>query len=187
MAAWLKIVTMALRIAQLICAVIIIAIASEYMAGLKDQDAGHLSRFIFTDVVAAISLFLAFIWLIPFSSNHMNWHLDYILVLLSGAAAGWLIYVCSTWNTSALRQRVNSFFADGEYSLPNAIAEKPSCPTLKPLARGWRRVHPFATSGELFMFPPSYQELCGYCLRALGSSGSRSIFAPQSNGVATTT
>ncbi|EQL03704.1 hypothetical protein G6O67_005391 [Ophiocordyceps sinensis] len=92
MAAWLKIVTMALRIAQLICAVIIIAIASEYMAGLKDQDAGHLSRFIFTDVVAAISLFLAFIWLIPFSSNHMNWHLDYILVLLSGAAAGWLIY-----------------------------------------------------------------------------------------------
>ncbi|EFZ00746.1 membrane-associating domain protein [Metarhizium robertsii] len=91
MAAWLKIITMALRIAQLICAVIMVGVASYYIRGLESEGLGHISRFIFTDVVAVISAFFAFIWLIPFSSNYMNWYIDGIMCVLLAAAFGWQI------------------------------------------------------------------------------------------------
>ncbi|KAF9766409.1 hypothetical protein IL306_001195 [Fusarium sp. DS 682] len=92
MAAVSKIMTVVLRIAQLICAVIIVGIASDYIAAHQSRGLGHLSRFIFTVAVAVVSAFFAFIWLIPFSSNYMNCHIDAIMAIFSGAMAGWLIY-----------------------------------------------------------------------------------------------
>ncbi|KAK7433057.1 hypothetical protein QQZ08_000530 [Neonectria magnoliae] len=82
---------MALRGAQLICAVVLIGVATHYV---KDSDTsiGHRSRFIFTDVAAALSAFFAFIWILPFSSNHMNWSIDLFIALGLAGASGWLIY-----------------------------------------------------------------------------------------------
>lgn len=93
MAAVSKIMTVVLRIAQIICAISIIGIASNYIATHKSRSLGHLSRFIFADVVAVISTFFAVIWLIPFSSNYMNWYIDALLGVFSAAMAGWLVYV----------------------------------------------------------------------------------------------
>ncbi|KAM0213596.1 hypothetical protein ACHAQD_009249 [Fusarium lateritium] len=96
MAAGSKVMTVVLRIAQLICAVTIAGIAGEYIATNKSRDIGHLSRFIYAVAVAALSALFAVIWLIPFSSNYMNCHIDAILGILSGAMAGWLIYSSET-------------------------------------------------------------------------------------------
>ncbi|KPM46258.1 hypothetical protein AK830_g266 [Neonectria ditissima] len=91
MAAWLKIITMSLRAAELICAAIIIGIASDYIKQ-SDENLGHLSRFIFTDVAAALAIFFAFIWLIPFSSNYTNWYIDFFIASALAGATGWLVY-----------------------------------------------------------------------------------------------
>lgn len=93
MAALSKIMTVVLRIAQIICAISIIGVASNYIATHKSRSLGHLSRFIFADVVAVVSTFFAVIWLIPFSSNYMNWYIDALLGVFSAAMAGWLVYV----------------------------------------------------------------------------------------------
>lgn len=103
MAVWLKIITFAIRAAQLICAVVIVGVAGQYIADPipdKKGDLGHLSRFIFAIVFGTLSAIFAIIWLIPFSSNHMNWKFDGVLALPLAAAGGWLVYVCSTKNTS---------------------------------------------------------------------------------------
>ncbi|RBR25227.1 uncharacterized protein FIESC28_01962 [Fusarium coffeatum] len=92
MAAVSKIITVVLHIVQIICAISIIGIASNYIATHKSRSLGHLSRFIFADVVAVISTFFAVIWLIPFSSNYMNWYIDALLGVFSAAMAGWLVY-----------------------------------------------------------------------------------------------
>ena len=93
MAAVSKIMTVVLRITQVICSISIIGIASNYIATYKSRSLGHLSRFIFADVVAGVSTFFAIIWLIPFSSNYMNWYIDAMLGVFSAALAGWLVYV----------------------------------------------------------------------------------------------
>ncbi|CAG7561101.1 unnamed protein product [Fusarium equiseti] len=96
MTAGSKIVTVVLRIAQLICGVVMVGIAGDYIATHKSRDLGHLSRFIYTVAVAAVSAFFAVIWLIPFSSNHLNYYIDAILGILSAGMAGWLIYSSET-------------------------------------------------------------------------------------------
>ncbi|KAF4455107.1 integral membrane [Fusarium albosuccineum] len=120
MAAWSKIVTVALRISQLICAIIMVGIASDYIAKNKEQDLGHLSRFIFTLVVSAFCAFFAFIWLIPFSSNYMNWYIDGIACLFLGGDSGWLIYYsakkCGEASSSDVGVAVDKF--DDDNALP---------------------------------------------------------------------
>ncbi|KAH7121530.1 integral membrane protein [Dactylonectria macrodidyma] len=143
MAVWLKIVTIAIRAAQLICAVVIVGVAGQYIAdpvAERKGDLGHLSRFIFTIVFGTLSAFLAAIWLIPFSSNHMNWKFDAILALPLAAGGGWLAY-CSIDTCG------NPAFSDSSDAVKNINVSDDDDQLLKPgssVCTKWRVLYVFS-------------------------------------------
>ncbi|KAH6871439.1 integral membrane protein [Thelonectria olida] len=87
-----KIVTMTLRVLQLVGAAIVIGLASKYIA-TDGEDTEFRVRFIVTDIVAAISAFFSFIWLLPFSSNHMNYWVDGVIGIGFAGVSAWLVYM----------------------------------------------------------------------------------------------
>jgi hypothetical protein len=52
-------------------------------------------RFIYTECVAAISIFLALVWLLPFSGTFIHWPVDFLLFVAWMVAFGLLVQACS--------------------------------------------------------------------------------------------
>lgn len=90
MAALDRIVSMILRAAQIGFAVIVAAIVGAHLHR-ADSNAWSLARFIYTEVVAGISIFLGLIWLLPFSSALSHWPVDIFVSALWWVAFGLLV------------------------------------------------------------------------------------------------
>jgi Membrane-associating domain len=86
-----RLVSICLRIGELAFAVVVAGLIGSY---LHSHDSGHSwpgGRFIYTEVVAAISILLALFWLLPFAGGFIHWPADVILSLAWFAVFGLLV------------------------------------------------------------------------------------------------
>ncbi|KAJ5562690.1 hypothetical protein N7535_002865 [Penicillium sp. DV-2018c] len=90
-----RIASIILRVAEVAFAAIVAGIIGHYLARVNDNNVDvnwwGESRFIYTEVIAGLSILLGLIWLIPFSWGFFTWPLDIIISLAWFAAFGVLV------------------------------------------------------------------------------------------------
>ncbi|KAH7025948.1 uncharacterized protein B0I36DRAFT_151502 [Microdochium trichocladiopsis] len=91
--AFAEIAGMILRAAELAFAAIVAGINGSYLHDMDrlNVDSWYLSRFIYTEVVAGISIFFALIWLIPFSGSFIHYPFDLLVSILWFAVFGLIV------------------------------------------------------------------------------------------------
>ena len=77
-----RLLSVLLRIGELAFAAVVAGIVGEYLHVFDKADAWPQSRFIYTEVIAGLSILLALFWLIPFTDSVINWPGDLILFIL---------------------------------------------------------------------------------------------------------
>ncbi|KAI0386829.1 marvel domain-containing protein [Hypomontagnella monticulosa] len=83
--------SMILRLAELAFAAIVAGINGEYLHAVKDTDSWDQGRFIYTEVVAGIAIFLSIIWLFPFAGSFVHWPVDILISICWFVAFGLLV------------------------------------------------------------------------------------------------
>ncbi|KAK7419343.1 hypothetical protein QQZ08_010876 [Neonectria magnoliae] len=123
-----RIVSMALRAAELVFAAIVAGVTGEYLHK-SNASSWDLGRFIYTEVVAALSILFALIWLIPFSGTFIHWPLDIFISILWWVSFGLLVDLIGTgcggifdWNNVAPRgDQCGKFKADIAFAFLSAL------------------------------------------------------------------
>ncbi|OTB00667.1 hypothetical protein M426DRAFT_26369 [Hypoxylon sp. CI-4A] len=82
---------MILRLAELAFAAIVAGINGEYLHAVRNTDSWDQGRFIYTEVVAGVAIFLSLIWLFPFSGSFVHWPVDILISICWFAAFGLLV------------------------------------------------------------------------------------------------
>jgi len=77
--------SMVLRIGELAFAAVVAGLTGEYLHSIRHTSGGDKGRFIYTEVIAALSILLALLWLLPFSGTFIHWPIDFLLF------AAWMI------------------------------------------------------------------------------------------------
>ncbi|KAI9900020.1 hypothetical protein N3K66_004282 [Trichothecium roseum] len=123
-----RILSVVLRLGELAFAAIVAGVTGHF---LHQSHAGSwsLGRLIYAEVVAALSLFFALIWLVPFSATFVHWPIDLILSLCWWAVFGLLVDFlgnsCGSvfhWgNVSPLGGFCGKFKADIAFSFLSAL------------------------------------------------------------------
>ncbi|BCR94682.1 MARVEL domain-containing protein [Aspergillus luchuensis] len=85
-----RLISIVFRVAQIVCGAVVAGIIGHYLAQYSG-DAWPEARWIYTEVVAGLSILLGLIWLIPFSSGFFSWPFDVIISLAWFAAFGILV------------------------------------------------------------------------------------------------
>ena len=85
------ILSMILRLAELAFAAIVAGITGRYLHDSKGASSWELGRFIYTEVVAGLSIFLAIVWLFPFSSSFVHWPADLFISIMWFVAFGLMV------------------------------------------------------------------------------------------------
>ena len=88
-----RLVSIVLRVAEIAFAAVVAGIIGHYLAELDNIDAWPQARWIYTEVIAGLSILLGLIWLIPFSSGFFSWPCMYFPKKLS--PFGYLSLTCS--------------------------------------------------------------------------------------------
>jgi len=86
-----RLVSICLRTGELAFAAVVAGIIGSY---LHSHDASHSwpgARFIYTEVVAGVSILLALLWLLPFAGGFIHWPADVFLSLAWFAVFGLLV------------------------------------------------------------------------------------------------
>ncbi|PSR92014.1 hypothetical protein BD289DRAFT_365135 [Coniella lustricola] len=105
------IVSMIFRLAELAFATIVAGITGHYLHVVRGASSWSLGRFIYTEVVAGLSILLALLWLLPFAGSFIHWPIDILLSIMwfiaFGLIVNWFYGVsCSYfWHWSAFRFR----------------------------------------------------------------------------------
>ncbi|KAF5025232.1 hypothetical protein F66182_2698 [Fusarium sp. NRRL 66182] len=86
-----RIVSLILRAAELVFAAIVAGVNGEYLHNARGASSWQLGRFIYTEVVAALSILFSLLLLIPFSSSFINWPLDIFISINWWIAFGLLL------------------------------------------------------------------------------------------------
>jgi hypothetical protein len=89
-----RIVSLILRAAELAFGTIVAGINGHFLHHSRGSS-WALGRYIYTEVVAALSMFLALVWLVPFSYTFTHWPVDIIISLCWWAVFGLLVDVSS--------------------------------------------------------------------------------------------
>lgn len=95
-------VGMILRLAELAFAAIVAGINGHYLHRVQGVDSWSLGRFIYAEVVAGISIFLALIWLFPFSGSFVHWPVDIVISICWFVAFGLIVNVSVSLSVSSL-------------------------------------------------------------------------------------
>jgi hypothetical protein len=82
--------SMLLRLAELAFAAIVAGLTGVYLHAVKSGASGQ-GRFIYTEVIAAISILLALLWLLPFSGGFIHWPVDFVLSVAWFVSFGLLV------------------------------------------------------------------------------------------------
>ena len=104
-----RILSFVLRAAELAFAAIVAGITGQYLHQNNGASSWSLGRWIYTEVVAALSIFFAIIWLFPFSGSFIHWPTDLVLSICWFVAFGLLVNVSSP---SSLLPTCATSFAD---------------------------------------------------------------------------
>jgi hypothetical protein len=91
-------VSMILRLAELAFAAIVAGLTGDYLHSVSGSSAWDQGRFIYTEVVAGLSILLSIIWLFPFSGSFIHWPADLIISICwfvsFGLMVNWLNGTC---------------------------------------------------------------------------------------------
>jgi hypothetical protein len=82
------ILSILLRLGELCFAAIVAGLTGNYLHAAQGQDSWDLGRFIYTEVVAGLSILLALIWLFPFSGSFIHWPADFVISVAWWVAFG---------------------------------------------------------------------------------------------------
>ncbi|PYH84741.1 hypothetical protein BO82DRAFT_328706 [Aspergillus uvarum CBS 121591] len=85
-----RLISIVFRVVEVICAAVVAGIIGHYLHQYNG-DAWPVARWIYTEVIAGLSILLGLIWLIPFSSGFFSWPFDVIISLAWFAAFGILV------------------------------------------------------------------------------------------------
>lgn len=83
--------SMILRLAELAFAAIVAGLTGYYLHSVKGASSWSQGRFIYTEVVAGLSILLSIIWLFPFSGSFIHWPVDLIISICWWASFGLLV------------------------------------------------------------------------------------------------
>ncbi|KAJ5926801.1 hypothetical protein N7516_008574 [Penicillium verrucosum] len=90
-----RLVSIILRVAEIAFAAVVAGVIGHYLAEVNhsgvDVDWWPQSRWIYTEVIAGLSILLGLIWLIPFSSGFFSWPMDILISFAWFAAFGVLV------------------------------------------------------------------------------------------------
>jgi len=76
---------------QLAFAAIVAGLTGAYLHSLQGVDSWEQGRFIYTEVVAGLSIVLALVWLFPFSGSFIHYPADFFVSILWFVAFGLLV------------------------------------------------------------------------------------------------
>ncbi|KAG5291869.1 integral membrane protein [Histoplasma ohiense] len=93
-----RLISVILRIGEIGCAAVVAGIIGHDLARFDDADSFPNGRWIYTIIVAGISILLGIIWLIPFSQSFTLWIGDLLLSFAWFAAFGVLVDVLKKMN-----------------------------------------------------------------------------------------
>lgn len=114
-------VNIILRAAELAFGAIVAGITGWILAH-SNEDTPGFGRFIYTVVIAAITILVAFLWLIPFSSSFIHWPFDLFVSVCWFVAFGILVNVSvrrsfpSLWKAPLYRNVPGAFGLTRWYS-----------------------------------------------------------------------
>lgn len=91
MPAFTRFLSFLFRVGEVAFAAVVAGVVGYYLHLWHDCDDCSKARYIYTEVIAAFSLFFGIILLIPFTSSVVAWHLDLVLSLTWFAAFGLLV------------------------------------------------------------------------------------------------
>lgn len=80
-----------LRLGELAFAAIVAGITGEFLHQSQGASSWELGRHIYSIVVAAISIVLAVVWLIPFSGSFIHWPADFLISVMWFVSFGLLV------------------------------------------------------------------------------------------------
>ncbi|PLB37919.1 MARVEL domain-containing protein [Aspergillus candidus] len=86
-----RILSIALRTVEIICGAVVAGIIGYYLNSFDKLETWSQARWIYTEVVAAVSIILGFLWLIPCSFGFFSWPFDVIISCAWFAAFGILV------------------------------------------------------------------------------------------------
>ncbi|KAK2754409.1 hypothetical protein FQN54_007053 [Arachnomyces sp. PD_36] len=84
-------VSIILRTAEVAFGAIVAGVIGSYLHDFDKANAWPQGRWIYTEVVAGLSILLGLLWLIPFSGGFISWPLDIIISLAWFASFGLLV------------------------------------------------------------------------------------------------
>ncbi|KAF3760542.1 hypothetical protein M406DRAFT_268768 [Cryphonectria parasitica EP155] len=79
------------RLAELVFSGIVAGITGHFLHQSRGASSWDLGRFIYTEVVAGLSIFFSLIWLFPFSGSFIHWPTDLVLSICWFVAFGLLV------------------------------------------------------------------------------------------------
>ncbi|KAE8152016.1 marvel domain-containing protein [Aspergillus avenaceus] len=97
-----RLVSIVLRVVEIICGAIVAGIIGHYLASFTSIDPWPQARWIYTEVVAGLSIILGLIWLIPFSFGFFSWPFDTVISLAWFAAFGILVDAIHKFNCGSI-------------------------------------------------------------------------------------
>ncbi|KAM7199508.1 CASP-like protein UU5 [Naviculisporaceae sp. PSN 640] len=86
-----NVVAMIFRLAEIAFAAIVAGLTGKYLHASEGASSWELGRFIYTEVVAGLSILLALIWLFPFSSSFIHWPADFLMSVMWFVAFGLMV------------------------------------------------------------------------------------------------
>ncbi|KAJ5735602.1 uncharacterized protein N7483_000727 [Penicillium malachiteum] len=86
-----RLVSIPLRIAEIAFAAVVAGIIGHYLASYDSIEPWPEARWIYTEVIAGLSMLMGLIWLIPFASGFFSWPLDVLISFAWFAAFGILV------------------------------------------------------------------------------------------------
>jgi len=86
---------------KLAFAAVVAGLTGEYLHNTRSQSTWDRKRFIYTEVVAGLSILLALLWLLPFTGSFIHWPVDFILFVSWIVAFGLLVDVSHCPQTSS--------------------------------------------------------------------------------------
>ncbi|KAA8569732.1 hypothetical protein MFRU_004g04270 [Monilinia fructicola] len=82
--------SVSLRIGELIFSTVVTGITGSYLHSVKAESAWTKKRFIYTEVIAALGIFVSLLLLLPFTWSFIHWPVDFLMFILFMVAFGLL-------------------------------------------------------------------------------------------------
>ncbi|KAL1855393.1 hypothetical protein VTK73DRAFT_8545 [Phialemonium thermophilum] len=83
--------SMILRLAELAFAAIVAGLTGDYLHSVRGSSSWDQGRFIYTEVVAGLSILLSLLWLFPFSGSFIHWPADVVISICWWVVFGLLV------------------------------------------------------------------------------------------------